>query len=74
MFFFDINYLLMVLLPGLLISGGASLLVKSAFNKYSQVASIKGYTGAQAAQILLDQAGIHDVQVVPTRGFLSDHY
>ena len=74
MIFFDINYLLMVLLPGLLISGGASLLVRAAFNKYSQVASIKGYTGAQAAQILLDQAGIHDVQVVPTRGYLSDHY
>lgn len=72
--FFDINYILMVLLPGLLISGGASLLVRSAFNKYSQVASIKGYTGAQAAQMLLDQAGIHDVQVVPTRGYLSDHY
>lgn len=34
----------------------------------------RGYTGAQAAQILLDGAGIHDVQVVPTHGYLSDHY
>ncbi|MBC8354800.1 MAG: zinc metallopeptidase [Planctomycetes bacterium] len=74
MFLFDINYILMVMLPGLLISGAASMLVKSRFKKYSQVASIKGYTGAQAAQVLLDNAGIHDVKVVPTRGFLSDHY
>lgn len=74
MFFFDPYYLLMVMLPGLLISGIASYLTQRAFNKYSKVRSRRGYTGAQAAQILLDQAGIHDVQVVPTRGFLSDHY
>lgn len=71
---FDMTYILMVLVPGLLLSGGASWLVKSAFNKYSQVGSRRGYTGAQAAQLLLDQAGIHDVQVVPTSGYLSDHY
>ena len=74
MFIFDIKYLLMVLLPGLLISGGASLLVRSAFNRYSKVGSQKGYTGAKAAKILLDHAGIHDVRIVPAHGFLSDHY
>lgn len=71
---FDWTYLLVVMLPGLVISGIASLMVKSAFAKYSEVGTQKGYTGAQAAQILLDRAGIHDVQVVPTSGFLSDHY
>jgi Zn-dependent membrane protease YugP len=74
MFWFDINYVLMVLLPGLLISGAASWMVRSAFNKYSRVGSQKGYSGAEAAQVLLDRAGIHDVQVVPARGFLTDHY
>ncbi|MFN8710850.1 MAG: zinc metallopeptidase, partial [Planctomyces sp.] len=68
------TYLWMVMLPGLVISGLASLMVKSAFKKYSQVGTQRGYTGAQAAQILLDGAGIHDVKVVPTNGFLSDHY
>lgn len=72
--FFDPMYLLMVLLPGMLISGVASLMVKSAFNKYSKVRSTNGLTGAQAAQRLLDMAGIHDVQVKPTHGYLSDHY
>ena len=49
-------------------------MVRSAFGKYSKVRSANGYTGAQAAQRLLDQAGIHDVNVVQTRGMLTDHY
>lgn len=72
--FFDPMYIVLVLLPGLAISGLASLMVKLAFNRYSKVRSIRGLTGAQAAQILLDQAGIHDVRIVPAHGFLSDHY
>ena len=72
--FFDMKYILFVILPGLVISGGASLLVRAAFSRYSKVRSRRGYTGAQAAQVLLDRAGIHDVRVVPTHGYLSDHY
>ncbi|MFK8112487.1 MAG: zinc metallopeptidase [Rubripirellula sp.] len=68
------NYIFMVMIPGFVISGIASWMVKSAFNKYSKVPSRRGITGAQAAQMLLDQAGITDVQVVPTSGYLSDHY
>jgi Zn-dependent membrane protease YugP len=60
--------------PGLALSLWASWRVKSAFNKYSQVRSARGMTGAQAAQEMLDRAGIRDVKVVPTRGMLSDHY
>lgn len=73
-FFFQMEYVLFVLIPGLLISGAASWMVRSAFNKYSQVQSANGLTGAEAAQRLLDRAGIHDVEVVPVQGFLSDHY
>jgi Zn-dependent membrane protease YugP len=58
----------------MVISGLASWLVQSAFNRYSKVGSSRGLTGAQAAQRLLDHAGIHDVQIVPTHGMLSDHY
>ena len=74
MIFFDPMYMLLVLLPGLVISGLASFMVRSAFNRYSRVPSMRGFTGAQAAQTLLDRAGIHDVRIVPTRGHLSDHY
>ena len=72
--FFDPMYIVMVMLPGLVISGIASWLVKSAFGKYSQVPSAKGITGAQAAQRLLDQAGIRDVRIVRSHGHLTDHY
>jgi Zn-dependent membrane protease YugP len=74
MLFFDPMYLVLVMLPGLLISGAASLMVRSAFSRYSRVGSMRNITGAQAAQAMLDHAGIHDVTIVPTQGFLSDHY
>lgn len=67
-------YVLLVVLPGMVISGIASLLVRSAFNRYSEVGSVNGYTGAEAAKALLDYAGIGDVRIVPTNGFLTDHY
>jgi Zn-dependent membrane protease YugP len=74
MFFFDPMYVLLVMLPGILLSGAASMMVKHAFNRYSRVASRRGFSGAQAAQVLLQRAGIQDVEIVATRGFLSDHY
>ena len=72
--FFDPMYLVMVLLPGLLISGLASWMVRSAFGKYSQIPSQRGITGAEAARRLLDRAGIRDVRIVRSQGHLSDHY
>jgi Zn-dependent membrane protease YugP len=71
---FDPMYFALVLIPSLAISGLASWAVRSAFNKYSKVATRSGLSGAQAAQRLLDGAGIHDVQIVRTSGYLSDHY
>ena len=71
---FDMTYLILVMVPTLVLSLGASWMVKSAFKRYSRQPSSTGYTGAQAAQVLLDRAGIRDVQVVPTNGYLSDHY
>ena len=70
---FDPMYLLFIA-PGLALSLWASWRVKSAFNKYSQVRSARGMTGAEAAQEMLDRAGIRDVKIVPTHGMLSDHY
>jgi len=67
-------YILMVLLPGLVLSGWASMLVNSRFKYYSNVPTTRGYTGAQAAQRLLDAAGIRDVKIVRESGFLHDHY
>lgn len=71
--FFDPIYLLFMV-PALLLSLWASWRTRSAFKKYSKVRTLSGLTGAQAAQRLLDVAGIKDVEIVPTRGTLSDHY
>ncbi|HSS47667.1 MAG TPA: zinc metallopeptidase [Thermoanaerobaculia bacterium] len=73
MFHIDPSYFLFIL-PALALSLWASWRTKSAFNKYSKVRTFRGLTGAQAAQEMLRASGITDVQVVPTNGFLSDHY
>ena len=71
--YFDPLYLLLAL-PGFLLSLWASFRVKSAFKKYSQVRTMRGLTGAQAAQEMLRYAGIGDVTIVRAQGMLSDHY
>jgi Zn-dependent membrane protease YugP len=71
--FFDPMYLLFIL-PGLALSMWASFRTKSAFKKYSSVPSARGLTGAQAAKILLERAGLNDVSITRSHGFLSDHY
>jgi hypothetical protein len=70
---FDPMYLLFIL-PGLALSLWASFRTKSAFSKYSKVRSMNGYTGAQAARMLLDRAGLQDVKIGRSHGILSDHY
>ena len=70
---FDPTYFLFMV-PPLLLSLWASWRTRSAFKKYSKVRTLSGLTGAQAAERLLAAAGIRDVEVVATRGTLSDHY
>jgi hypothetical protein len=71
--YMDPTYFLFIA-PGLLLSFWASFRVRSTFKKYSAVRSMRGLTGAQAARMLLDAAGLHDVQILRAQGFLSDHY
>lgn len=52
----------------------ASWLVRSAYNRYSQVPASSGLTGAQLAQRILDANGISDVSIHATQGMLTDHY
>jgi Zn-dependent membrane protease YugP len=70
---FDPMYFVFII-PALLLSLWASVQVKRNFSKYSKVAAVSGLTGAQAAQRLLDGAGLSQVSVKPARGMLTDHY
>ena len=74
MYFFDPVYLLMVMIPSLLIAGGASWMVRSAFTKYSRIGMRSGMSGGEAARLILDKAGLHDVAIRSAHGRLSDHY
>ncbi|MDK2973284.1 MAG: uncharacterized protein PWP23_3039 [Candidatus Sumerlaeota bacterium] len=71
--FFDPLYL-MVMIAGLVIGGLAQLAVKGAYSRYSRVRASSGATGAQAARLMLDSAGLQDVSIQRVGGFLSDHY
>lgn len=69
-------YLLgIILLPGIIMASWAQVKVTSTYNKFSQVLSSKGYTGAEAARAILKSQGITGVEVVRShKGHLSDHY
>jgi len=58
----------------MLLSFGAMAYLKTQFAKASQVRIASGLTGAQAAQRILQSAGINDVEIVEGEGFLGDHY
>ena len=65
---------LVFILPAMALSMWASFRTKSAFNKYSQVRSGRGLSGAEAARIMLDREGLQSVKIERANGFLSDHY
>lgn len=48
--------------------------VTSAYNKNVQIASRGNITGREAAQAVLESAGITDVEIVPVEGELTDHF
>ena len=70
----NMNYLLFVMLPGLLIGLWAQMKLRSAFGKYSQIPVDSGLTGAQAARRILDNASLDNVPVEEVEGQLTDHY
>lgn len=70
--FYDPTYILVLI--GFLLSIAASGLVRSTFNKYSKVRNSRGISGAEAARIILANAGISDVTIRHVSGNLNDHY
>lgn len=63
-----------ILVVTLALSGIVSLLVKSRFSAGQKVRIQSGLCGADVARAILADAGIRDVTVKETHGFLSDHY
>ncbi len=66
-------YFLFVL-PAFLLGLWAQSRVRSNFNKYSRVRTMRGLTGAEVARAMLDSEGLYQVKVEETKGTLTDHY
>lgn len=76
--YYGLGYLfdptMIIIIPAAILSFYAQSKVNSTFNKYANVPSAGGYTGADVARLLLQTAGITDVSVEHIRGNLTDHY
>ncbi|WP_394341778.1 zinc metallopeptidase [Nonlabens xiamenensis] len=58
----------------MLVSMYVSNKLKSKFRHYSKLKLQNGMSGAEIAQQMLDDNGIHDVKVISVAGQLTDHY
>jgi uncharacterized protein len=73
MYYYDSSFFYLII-PVMILGFIVQMMVKSQFNKYAQVRTMRNLTGAQVAREILDSNGLQDVVVQETSGFLSDHY
>jgi len=63
-----------ILIPAIILTLYAQGKVKSAFKKYFNVPTRRGYTGGQVARMLLDRNDLRDIPIEMAGGQLGDHY
>lgn len=71
--YYDIYYLILVI-PALIFGIWAQSCVNRNFEKYRKIGTVRGMTGAQAAQYILEQNGIYNVRICRISGHLSDNF
>lgn len=72
--FFYYDWTILIVLPALIFTFWAQISVNSRFNKYSQMRTSRGLTGAEAARRILDENGLSHVRIERVHGSLTDHY
>lgn len=72
--FFDMNYILLVLIPSLVLSMGAQFYVRSAYSKWGNTRNSLGLTGAQIGERIVRSVGLGGVNFEGVQGQLTDHY
>ena len=72
--YFDPNYILLVMLPTLVITGLAQAAVRNAYQKWGNIRNSQGVNGQQTAQLLIRSGSIQPVGLEVTGGQLTDHY
>lgn len=70
---FDPYYWILIV-PSLLLAVLAQMMVSTNFKKYSAVYNQRGYTGTDAARMILDSNGLYHVRIERVHGNLTDHY
>jgi len=63
-----------LMIPGLILGIYAQIKLTSIYNRYLQVPTQSGLSGAEAARTILDNAGLTDVPIEEIGGQLTDHY
>ena len=71
-YYFDYTYFIFMI-PALIITMIAQIRVKTAFSKYSRVRTMRGMTGAQAADTVARYGGAQ-VGIRPVAGNLTDYF
>ena len=66
-------WIILIIVP-MLFGLYAQFRIRSAYNKNVQIPSRGRITGREAAQAVMDSAGIRDVEIVEVPGELTDHY
>lgn len=67
-------YIWIILIAVMVASFIIQRVLQSKFDKYSNVPSPGGLTGAEVARLMLERNGVHDVEVTCIEGKLTDHY
>ena len=67
-------YVLLVMVPGIVLSLWAAYRVRSTYSKWSKVDSGISMNAFDFARYLLNGQGLNEVKVEPTPGSLTDHY
>lgn len=65
---------IVILIASAVITGYASIKVNGAFEKYSKVRSLSGYTGEETARRILMINNLNSVDIKGVRGSMTDHY
>lgn len=61
-------------IPGLLLGLYAQIKLSSTYKKYIRIGTESGVSGAEAARVILDSAGLDGMAVKEVGGHLTDHY
>ena len=63
-----------ILLPGIILATYAQTKVTTTFNKFSTTLALCGKTASEVARLFLDNAGLQNIQIIKSCGYLTDYY